>query len=186
VAQCSSDDGTTSARDDRGGGDPATCRSAPHLARSSWPAESATLGPALLRLTVLLLVAAARGATHFELLTASLTVLVTQLLPGVVIWRAMRPVHGWWIEDIALGGLALGAGLAVLAQVAAVATSVSMLGWLPLALAGGVLALPVLSVRILGVTCLPPPRLWGIASAASLAPASRRRLRRSISCSRCP
>jgi len=141
-------------------------------APSSWRAESSALGPALLLLVVLLLFAAARGATSLELVTASLTVLITQVFPGVVIWRVVRPVRGWWIEDIALG-LAIGAGVAVPSQVVAVATSVALFAWiLPLTLAFGLLAIPGLRARILGVSCLPLPRLWGAGVAMQTASTS--------------
>ncbi|HVM26826.1 MAG TPA: hypothetical protein VM433_04040 [Mycobacteriales bacterium] len=75
--------------------------------------------------------AAARGV---------LVVLLTQLLPGVLVWRCVRPVRGWWVEDLALG-FAIGSGVAVAAQ--AVAGTVDA-AW-PAAVAGPLLALGLLA-----------------------------------------
>ncbi|HEY0693815.1 MAG TPA: hypothetical protein VGD71_32820 [Kribbella sp.] len=45
-------------------------------------------------------------------------VVVTQLVPGVLIWRLVRPLKGWWIEDLVMG-LAVGFMLAIGAQTVA-------------------------------------------------------------------
>ena len=53
------------------------------------------------------------------------------LVPGVLVWRALRPRHGWWIEDL-LMGFAIGSVLGLFAQIPA-----GLLGlwWLPLLVA---------------------------------------------------
>ena len=51
-------------------------------------------------------------------ITALLAMVATQLLPGVLIWRSLRPVKGWWIEDVMMG-LAIGFMLAIGTQIVA-------------------------------------------------------------------
>jgi len=43
---------------------------------------------------------------------------LTQVLPGALLWRCVRPRHGWLLEDLAMG-FALGIAIAVPAQVLA-------------------------------------------------------------------
>lgn len=75
-------------------------------------------------------------------------VAVTQVLPGALVWRSIRPVRGWWLEDLAMG-FAFGTALAVAAQVVAGLTDVHGLSALPLALGALLMALPRSRARIL-------------------------------------
>src|SRR6476661_6667813 len=69
--------------------------------------------------------------------------LVTQVLPGVLVWRCVRPRAGWLLEDLA-AGFAVGSALSVPVQIIA---GLSHQRWpagvLPLALAVVLVALPV-------------------------------------------
>jgi hypothetical protein len=87
-------------------------------------------------------------------------VLLCQLLPGVLIWRAVRPVEGWWPVDLALG-FPIGTALAIGAQVAA---GTFGLPWLSLgvgpAVSATLLALPWTRRRILAARTVPLPLWW--------------------------
>ncbi|MDQ1586736.1 MAG: hypothetical protein QOH80_2101, partial [Actinomycetota bacterium] len=101
---------------------------------------------------------------------AVLAVLLTQLLPGVLVWRAVRPPRGWWLEDVAMG-FALGTVLAVAAQTVA---GLTRLPWLSagigLAIAAALLCSPVSRARILSASTVPLPPWWAPAvSACSMA-----------------
>ncbi|ADB29653.1 hypothetical protein Kfla_0531 [Kribbella flavida DSM 17836] len=91
---------------------------------------------------------------------ALLGLVVTQLLPGVVVWRTVRPNRGWWVEDVMMG-LAVGFMLAIGAQ--------TLAGWsrqpwmsaaLPLALAVVLLAVPRTRARIRRVRSSGLPLWW--------------------------
>lgn len=47
--------------------------------------------------------------------TALLGIAVTQLLPGALVWRVVRPIRGWWVEDLMMG-LVVGFMLAIAAM----------------------------------------------------------------------
>lgn len=68
--------------------------------------------------TVFSAVAVNGGLPLSSLLSAIAAILVTQVLPGAVIWRAVRPVKGWLIEDLA-AGFAIGFAVVIPAQIAA-------------------------------------------------------------------
>jgi hypothetical protein len=74
---------------------------------------------------------------------------LTQVLPGALCWRAVRPGRGWLLEDLAMG-FALGSCLAIAAQVVA---GLSRLAWLsaaiPLAVGAVLLAVPPTRRRVL-------------------------------------
>jgi hypothetical protein len=128
-------------------------------------AECRTVVPPAAVLVVVLQLATRHQAGHRELALAGLTVLGLQVLPGMLLWRIIRPASGWWIEDLTFG-FAVGAALAIPAHVAAVAWSAPVLAWLvPLAVAPGLLAVPVTRRRILSARCEPLPRSWGLAVA---------------------
>jgi hypothetical protein len=115
----------------------------------------------------LLQVATRHGAGHRELASACVAILSTQVLPGALVWRALRPRGGWWIEDAVLG-LAVGAALAVPAQILSVALSAPWLAWAcPVALAGCLLGVRRTRRRILTVTCAPLPLAWGTSAAVA-------------------
>jgi hypothetical protein len=92
---------------------------------------------------------------------------VTQLVPGVLIWRLVRPVKGWWIEDVVMG-LAVGFMLAIGAQIVA---SLTGQAWISAAVGIGlavlVLAVPRTRRRIRRVRTSALPLWWMPAVAAT-------------------
>lgn len=86
---------------------------------------------------------------------------VTQMLPGLVVWRVLRPRDGWWFEDVMMG-LILGACLAVGAQTAA---GLLAIRWLALAvgpaLGAVLLVVPTTRRRIRAARTSPLPVVWG-------------------------
>lgn len=133
---------------------------------SAWR-ELAQGVPPLLLLGGLLQLATSRGAGHLELLAVLATVLFTQLVPGMLVWRALRPADGWWVEDVVLG-LAIGVALAVPTQVLSLVLSA---GWVRLAVPAllvlALLGVPLTRSRILGARCRRLPRLWGVLTAVA-------------------
>ncbi|TWD81089.1 4-amino-4-deoxy-L-arabinose transferase-like glycosyltransferase [Kribbella amoyensis] len=98
---------------------------------------------------------------------ALLGLVVTQLFPGVLLWRAVRPNRGWWIEDVMMG-LAIGFMLAIGAQIVAGLTQQKWLSAaLPLALAVLLLAVPRSRARIRRVRTTAVPLWWMPAVAAT-------------------
>jgi hypothetical protein len=93
-------------------------------------------------------------------------VLVTQVLPGALCWRAVRPRAGWLLEDFVIG-FAIGSTLAIASQVVA---GLSGAGWLaavlPLVPAVVLLAVPVTRRRILAARYTPVPWWFGVVTAA--------------------
>lgn len=140
--------------------------------RRTTPArELATLLPPLALLLALLQVAAQHGAGHRELALAGVTVALTQVLPGALVWRLVRPENGWLVEDLGLG-LAIGAALAVPCHVLGVATGLHWLDIvLPLGVVAVVLGTPASRRRVVSRRTGPLPWLWGAAvTACSLVP----------------
>lgn len=91
---------------------------------------------------------------------ALLGLMVTQLLPGVLIWRAVRPNRGWWIEDVMMG-LAVGFMLAIGAQtVAGLLQQPWISAAIPLAIAVVLLAWPRSRARIRRVRSSNLPLWW--------------------------
>lgn len=86
---------------------------------TTWADEGATLLPLLLVLIGGFWLAGVHQTDPGDLAWATLVVLATQTLPGAVLWRSVRPVSGWLVEDLAMG-TAIGAALAVPAQVLSV------------------------------------------------------------------
>lgn len=85
----------------------------------------------------------------------------TQLLPGVLLWRVIRPREGWLIEDLAFGFVA-GSVLAIIAQIPAGLLGLHWLSWvLCLAVAVAVVAVPVGRRRVLSARTSPLPWWWG-------------------------
>lgn len=130
-----------------------------------------TLNAAVLLLAfgVFLLFSVLSGLPALHTVQATVTITLTQIVPGVLVWRAIRPLHGWWVEDIVVG-TGVGAVLAVGVQVFAGFTQMPTLSWLlgPL-LAALLIALPGARSRILSVRTRPLPHLWGpLVSAACL------------------
>lgn len=134
---------------------------------SSFRREAFNLLPALVLLAAILELAALRGASHRDLLVASLVVLAVQAVPGVIVWRLVRPRDGWHVEDLVMG-VAVGAAVAVPSQVLSVALSWSPLSWLtPLVIAGTLLLVPATRRRVREARCAGLPRAWGVAVAAA-------------------
>ncbi|GAB3878353.1 hypothetical protein [Terrabacter terrigena] len=58
------------------------------------------------------------GLTVGDAAASLAALLVTQVLPGVLVWRSLRPRAGWLLEDLA-AGFAIGSALAVPVQIVA-------------------------------------------------------------------
>ena len=111
--------------------------------------------------TALLLAYAVRGGMPAgNVIVVTLVVLVTQVLPGVLIWRAVRPHNGWWVEDVAMG-FAIGSVLAIGAQVIAGLSEQYWIAWSPVLVGVVLVAVPATRVRILTVATRSLPWWWG-------------------------
>src|SRR6185437_16628801 len=88
------------------------------------------LAPVLVATVAFLALAVSADLPWTHGVRALLTVLVTQVLPGAIVWRAVRPPRGWWLEDLTMG-FALGSVVAVATQVVA---GLSGQAWLSVAL----------------------------------------------------
>ncbi|NYJ75739.1 hypothetical protein [Allobranchiibius huperziae] len=97
------------------------------------------------------------GLSGSEVVRAVLGVAVTQLLPGVLLWRCVRPRDGWLLEDLAMG-FAMGIAIVVPTQTIA---GYSHQRWialvLPLLVAALLLAVPVTRRRIMSARWSPLP-----------------------------
>jgi hypothetical protein len=142
----------------------------PPLAKAASPETEGRLGRWLSTLfSVLVLLAATVGylATAVaadlpvESAAAALAgLVVTQLLPGFLIWRLVRPLQGWWIEDVVMG-LAVGFMLAIAAQTVAGWTGHPWIsGGVGVVVAMGLLAVPFTRRRILRVRTTRLPLWW--------------------------
>ena len=129
-------------------------RTSSRLAQLSGPATLVFL------LAYLLFWGVHAGAPLGDMVRATLAVLLTQVFPGVVLWRLVRPRRGWWLEDIAIG-FGLGAMVAMLVQVLA---GFLDLWWLSavltLGLAAAILAVPVTRRRVMEAETTPLPWWW--------------------------
>lgn len=96
-----------------------------------------------------------------------LALVLTQVIPGLLVWRIMRPPKGWWIEDVVMG-FGLGLVLAMAAQAVAGWTGWSWVGITngP-ALAVVLLAVPQTRHRIVRAQTSPLHWSWGPAVAAA-------------------
>ena len=111
--------------------------------------------------TALLLAYAVRGGMPAgNVALATFVVLVTQVLPGVLVWRTVRPRDGWWVEDLAIG-FAIGSVLAIGAQVIAGLSQQYWIAWSPVLVAVVLVAVPATRVRILTVSTQSLPWWWG-------------------------
>jgi hypothetical protein len=125
------------------------------------------LAPALV--TVLFLIGAIRGGLSIDgAVRATLAVLVLQVAPGALVWRAIRPRAGWWMEDLAVG-FAIGSVLAIGTQVVA---GLTRLPWLstaaPMAVVAILLAVPGVRRRAIKASTSPLPVWWGPSVAAAM------------------
>lgn len=123
--------------------------------------EAWTLLPPVVVLLAGFIVATGHGAGRRELVAVGVALIVTQVLPGICVWRCLRPSGGWLVEDVVVGA-AIGAGLGVLAHVGVLMLGNPQLGWLPpMLLMATLLALPSTRARIRTAGASPPPRWWG-------------------------
>jgi hypothetical protein len=100
------------------------------------------------------------GSPAESLGRALLAVAATQVLPGVLIWRTVRPLRGWWLEDLAVG-FALGTVVAVAAQMlAGLARIPALAGGLGLVVAAFLLSVPGTRRRVTEAQTTPLPRWW--------------------------
>jgi len=111
--------------------------------------------------------AARHDAGHRAIASAALAVLLTQVLPGALVWRLIRPHQGWLIEDLVMG-LATGAALAVPSQIVAVSLGYRWVAAaLPLALALVLVAIPAAREQIRSKSVSRLPWAWGAVVAVS-------------------
>lgn len=104
-------------------------------------------------------VGAGLPAWHAALAMAG--VLITQVFPGALIWRTIRPRNGWLLEDVFMG-FAMGICVAVPAQiVAGLAHSRIPAIVLPLVVAALLLAVPITRHRIQDAQWSPLPWWFG-------------------------
>lgn len=131
------------------------------------------LGPALVLLAFV--VYAVRAGLPASSAARSLAaVALTQVLPGALLWRCLRPARGWWLEDVT-AGFALGTGLAVGAQVVAGLTGLTWLSpALTLAVGVVVVALPGTRARLRRSQTVPLPWWFGPSAAAAALLAAQR------------
>jgi hypothetical protein len=115
---------------------------------------------------VMLAYAVHGGMSVVEVVRAAIVVLVTQVLPGLLVWRSVRPRDGWWLEDLAIG-FAVGSVIAIGAQVVAGLTEQTWLSWSPVLVAILFWAIPATRVRILTARTRPLP-WWFSASVGAL------------------
>lgn len=129
--------------------------------RTSLAREVAALAPAAVVLLVALHLATGHGAHHKELAAAVLVVLGTQVAPGALVWRLVRPVDGWLVEDLVMG-LAVGAAMAVPSHVLGVALGQRWLdAVLPVGVGVALLAVRATRERIASRRTSPLPWAWG-------------------------
>ena len=81
-------------------------------ARTRLRGEALTLAPLLVVTAFAALYVARHDVGVRTTAVVGVVLLLTQVLPGALVWRAMRPRDGWLLEDLAMGG-AVGAALAV-------------------------------------------------------------------------
>lgn len=111
------------------------------------------------------------GLPVVHALSALAAVAVTQVLPGALAWRAVRPRDGWFVEDLAMG-FALGFAMSIGAQTVA---GLSRTPWLsaaiPLVVGAVLMLLPASRGRILSARSQPLPWWWGPVAGAFALPA---------------
>ncbi|AKU17813.1 hypothetical protein [Luteipulveratus mongoliensis] len=138
------------------------------LRRAGLPELSQVLGTLWLPVgtLVFLTYTASYGLPFGPGLLALVMIGVTQVLPGALLWRCLRPRRGWLLEDVALG-FSLGIGLAVLSQIVGGYLDAR---WpsvvLPLAVAAALIATPVTRRRIVEARWEPVPWWMGAGVAA--------------------
>lgn len=128
-----------------------------------WPgaiAPLANIGVPVLVLAFFMVWSARGQLPLVHVALAGLAIAGTQLLPGVLLWRVIRPREGWLIEDLAFG-FVVGSVLAIAAQIPAGLLGLHWLSWvLCLAVAVAVVAVPVGRRRVLGARTNALPWWW--------------------------
>ena len=143
----------------------ATPLTAQHGLRRSLLTALSALAPAVVA-GAFLVYSVRAGLPAASAARAAAAVLITQLLPGVLVWRCVRPRRGWWLEDVAMG-FAIGVALAIAAQALAGLTDLGWLsGGLGLAVAAVLVAVPVTRRRIVQARTSPLPWWWAPAVSA--------------------
>ena len=109
--------------------------------------------------------AVATGMAMQHFLLATLAVAFLHVLPGALIWRAIRPREGWLLEDLAFG-FASGFVLSVIAQSVGGVTGQRALSVLiPLGVAAILLMVPSTRRRIVAARWTPTPAWLGVVTA---------------------
>ena len=131
-----------------------TDRPAPHPADraegsgSAWAAQLAQTLGVLVPIAIYVGVAVRTGLPLGSGLAALGMIVLTQVVPGALVWRVVRPRRGWLVEDVA-AGFAIGSGLAVPTQIIAGLTHQRWLSIvIPLAVAATLVAVPATRRRI--------------------------------------
>src|SRR5690349_2627055 len=136
-------------------------------ARRAVPTVVSELAPVLVATVAFLTLAVSADLPWTHGVRALLTVLLTQVLPGAVVWRAVRPSQGWWLEDLAMG-FAIGSVLAVATQVVAgLSGQVWLSTALPVAFGVALMGLPGVRARVLSVSTTPLP--WWVGALCAIA-----------------
>ncbi|MGL4745769.1 MAG: hypothetical protein ACRCXL_15455 [Dermatophilaceae bacterium] len=121
---------------------------------------------------VFLVYAVGTGLSVIDLLRMTAGVVLTQVLPGSLVWRTIRPRHGWLVEDVVMG-FALGTAIAVPSQVLAGLTRATWLSAVvPIVVGIVLLAVPTTRRRIRGASCASLPWWWGPLVGITAAPAA--------------
>ncbi|MEO7752166.1 MAG: hypothetical protein ABIS35_02010, partial [Terracoccus sp.] len=135
--------------------DPATGRSR----AGDWVSVLAVVAAAV----GLVVYAVADGLSVTSAVLALGAIALTQVLPGALLWRAVRPRDGWLLEDLG-AGFALGSAIAIPTQVVA---GLLQQRWLaltiPLVVAAALVATPVTRRRIRTARWSPTPWWFGTA-----------------------
>ncbi|MGL5865507.1 MAG: hypothetical protein ACRCYX_06470 [Dermatophilaceae bacterium] len=98
-------------------------------------------------------------------------VILTQVLPGALVWRTVRPRHGWLLEDLVMG-FALGSAIAVPSQVLAGLTHAWWLSaGIPVALGLALVVIPTTRGRIRAARHALLPWWWGPSVGITATPA---------------
>lgn len=144
-------------------------RSAESARLPSWAASALRMTPTAAAL-VFVVFAARAGMGWPDMVRALIAIVLSQVIPGTLAWRAVRPPRGWLLEDL-VAGLGVGAALAVAGQALAGSLQLALMAWVPAGVVTViVLAVPSVRRRALSATTTPVPWWWGPAVSAALVP----------------
>ena len=141
-------------------------------ARTRLRGEALTLAPLLVVTAFAALYVARHDVGVRTTAVVGVVLLLTQVLPGALVWRAMRPRDGWLLEDLAMGG-AVGAALAVPGVIISVllqsALPQALVLWVwPWLVVAALLAVPSVRRRVRSAEWQALPWWWGIAPAVTI------------------